>query len=145
MHSDKNPGRAGQRRVDLLVLAFTLFVASCLIGMLTNTLSLAMLPVPVLLALMMLIGALDLEDRWASRKGVAAIIAFNLVSIALWTVSWLTFQGTATTVAGLPLSSGLLMLIVWPLYIFGGGLLFAYWVHTSKGNELVESLSDGDS
>lgn len=143
MSSNAAPTTRNQRRIDVLIIGFTVLVACCMIGMLTNTLFLAMIPLPILLALMMFMGALDLRDAWNRGASLTILVLFNAVSIGLWVAAWATADIHHITIAGLPVSTGLLMLILWPIYIFGSGLVYAHWMRNSKDEDVVEDTAKG--
>lgn len=142
MPSEVTPPAENQRRIDLLIIGFTVLVVCCMVGMLTNILFLAMVPLPILLALMMFMGALDLRGNWDQRKSITVLALFNAVSVGIWVAAWATADVHHITLGGFPVSTGLLMLVLWPIYIFGSGLVYAYWVRTSKDADVVVETTE---
>lgn len=116
----------GQSRVDRIVLAFTGLLTLTMIGMLVNNPGLTMVPIPLMVALLMLLATLRPGNRLPARKVLVAQAIFHLGSLAIWLVAWLAVGNDEITIAGMTTSMGMLVVIGWPFYTITSGLLYAY-------------------
>ncbi|PRZ42172.1 hypothetical protein CLV47_10643 [Antricoccus suffuscus] len=116
----------GQSRVDRIVLTFTTLLVLTMIGMFANNAALIMLPIPLIIAVMMLLATLGPNNTWPTRSVIVVLGAYSAISLAVWLVAWLALGNPAITIAGLPTSMGVLVLVGWPFYSIASGLLYAF-------------------
>lgn len=138
--------KAGQDRVDRFVLMLALLLIVSLVGMFGNSPALILLPVPLIVALLTLLSVLDRENGWPDRGTLAAVIAFHAVSVALWTTALVALHDERITIAGLPTSTGVVTLILWPFYTLFSGALYAFCAErlglTKVHDQLNHAIAD---
>ena len=116
---------AGQARVDRFVAVFALLLVIALAGMLTGTASLVIAPIPLLALTLTLLAVLGPDNRWPDTGTLVLVCAFHTVSIALWAVALAAIGDETPVIAGMPLSTGVLTLVAWPVYALISGPLYA--------------------
>lgn len=121
-----------QQRIDRFILAFTVLLIVCMVGLISNNLTLIIVPLPVMLAVLMLLGSLDINGRWPSQGSLMLIIAFNVLSVALWVIALVSVGSAGTTLAGIPLEVGILVVVAWPVYTAMSGPLYAIFAYRSE-------------
>ncbi|WP_134321998.1 hypothetical protein [Cumulibacter soli] len=116
----------GQGRIDRLVVSFTTLMLLSMVGMMINSAALIIIPVPLMVALLMLLAVLRPGNRWPVRSVFVTQGIFHLISLALWIVALVAIDSEQITIAGLPTSTGVLVVIAWPFYTVVTGLLYAF-------------------
>lgn len=134
-----NSPQLGQSRVDKIILIFSMLIVVAMIGMLSNIAVLIILPLPLMMAVLMFLGTLDRQGRWPDKSVVVAMCIFHGVSFALWFIAWLALHNNTVTIAGLPTSTGVLIVIAWPFYTLVSGPLYAYCA-TRMGTDKLQSM-----
>lgn len=115
----------GQARVDRFVLGFSLLIALALVGMLTGNATLVIAPVPLLAFVLTLLAVLGPDNRWPDRTTLLLVTGFHTISVALWAVALGAIGDESPALAGIPLSTGVLWLLAWPLYALLSGPVYA--------------------
>ena len=121
-----NSSILGQGRVDRIILVFSALLILAMVGMFTNIIALIILPLPLMIAVLMFLATLDRRGRWPDRPVLVALSVFHAISFALWFIAWLALHDNAITIAGLPTSTGVLIVIAWPFYTILSGPLYAF-------------------
>lgn len=116
---------SNQRRVDALVLGLSGLLLLALAGMLFGVPELLTLTLPLMMTVLMLMGALDRSNRW-NRRVLGLVLAFNAVSFALWLVVTLTVSSQAVAFGGLSVAAGVFVYLAWPYYTVVSGPLYAF-------------------
>ena len=112
-------------------------IAACMllmgIGMVFDVPGLIFYPVPIVFALFLLLGGINLEGKL--EKVVPGLVAYSVIFGALFI--WMVVARESTTIVwGLPISSAILVYIIWPFTVLTSGALYAWVYQTwlSKSN-----------
>ncbi|MBW0101107.1 hypothetical protein [Pseudonocardia sp. KRD291] len=116
----------GQARVDRFVAVFALLLVIALVGMLTGHAALVIAPISLLALTLTLLAVLGPDNRWPDRATLFLVCVFHTVSIALWAVALGAIGDETPAFAGMPLSTGILTLVAWPVYALLGGPVYAF-------------------
>lgn len=116
----------GQARVDRFMAVFALLLVIALAGMLTGTAALVIAPIPLLALTLTLLAVLGPDNRWPDRASLVLVCAFHTVSIALWAAALAAIGDETPAFAGMPLSTGVLTLVAWPVYALLSGPVYAF-------------------
>lgn len=116
---------AGQARVDRFVAGFAVLLLVALAGMLTGTAALVIAPIPLLATVLTLLAVLGPGNRWPDRGTLLLVCAFHTVSVALWAVALAAIGDETPVLGGLPLSTGVLTVVAWPVYALLSGPVYA--------------------
>ena len=118
--------QAGQTRIDRFVLTFAALLVIAMIGMFAGSPALIILPVPLMIALLNFLSVLDRENGWPDRATITALVIFHAISTAFWVGALWTLHDEHIVIAGLPISTGLIVLGAWPFYTLFSGPLYAF-------------------
>lgn len=118
--------KAGQQRIDRFVLVLAALLVVAMVGMFANNVALILVPVPLIVTLLTLLSVLDRENGWPDRGTLTAVVAFHSVSTALWLIALLAVHDESIVIGGMPLSTGILTLVLWPFYTVLSGPLYAF-------------------
>jgi sodium/proline symporter len=129
----------GLGRVDALVAVSFVAIAIASAGMMFDWWLAVYYAIPVLTAVFMLMGSLNMRDGW-SRSMVAQVSAFGLALVALFAVSHATLNGEGT-LGGLPTSTAVMVYVIWPLTAVVAPLLYTPLYQTWLRHDLGESPS----
>lgn len=121
------------RRMDLTIGAIAACMLLMLIGMLFDVPGLIFYPVPVLFTIFLLLGGINLEGQL--RKVVPGLVAYAVIFGSLF-VLMVALRDDPTLILGLPISSAILVYIIWPFTTLTSGALYAWvyqtWLSKSK-------------
>lgn len=109
-----------------------------LIGMLFDVPGLIFYPVPVLFLIFLLMGGINLEGRLS--KVLPGLIAYAVIFGGLF-IGMGLMQDDTSLVLGLPISTAILVYLIWPLTTLTSGALYA-WVYQTW---LSKSDLDGNN
>lgn len=113
------------RRMNQIIGAIALCMVLMLIGMLFDIPALIFYPVPVLFLIFLLLGGINLEGQL--RKVVPGLIVYAGVFGGLF-IAMVALRDDATLVLGLPVSTAILVYLIWPFTTLTSGVLYA-WVY----------------
>lgn len=124
------------RRMNLTIAAIAICLVLMLVGMLFDVPGLIFYPVPALFLIFLLMGGINLEGQL--RKVVPGLIRYAVIFGGLF-IAMVAFRDDATLILGLPISSAILMYLIWPFTTLTSGVLYA-WVYQTW---LAKSDLDG--
>lgn len=118
--------KAGQARIDQIILTFAVILVAALIGMLANVPTLIILSVPFILAVLMFMSVLDRHNGWPDRATITVLLIFHGISLALWSTALIGLGSKNITLGGMTTSAGIITLVAWPFYALFSGPLYAF-------------------
>lgn len=123
------------RRINSLVLTVGGIAAAMLIGMLFNLPDLIYYTTPLLIFVFMLIGGIN---RQGSFKGVLGGILGYAIILGIIIVLMGALQSSDIMWFGLPISSGILIYVLWPFATISSGLMYAWVYHSWLSRDVSE-------
>lgn len=125
--------QTSDRRMNQAIAVIAVCMGLMLIGMLFDVPGLIFYPVPVLLLIFLLMGGINLEGQ--IKKVLPGLVAYAVIFGGLFTTMGL-LQDDTSLVLGLPISSAILVYLIWPFTTLTSGALYAWVYQTwlSKSN-----------
>lgn len=128
------------RRINVLVLAVGGIAAAMLVGMLFNIPALILYTTPLLIFVFMLLGGIN---RRGSYRGVLGPIIGYAIVLGIIIVLMGVLQSSDIMWFGLPISTGILVYVLWPFATISSGLMYAWVYHSWLSRDVTdESPSD---
>lgn len=126
-------------RADALVAFCFALTAVATIGISFDLWQLVYYPIPLLVTLFMMMGALDEKDTW-SRAAITWILVFGLVLTLLFAAADAMLRGEVL-IGGLPASTAIFLYALWPFSTVAGPLLYAlvYRIWIRHGLDTTEN------
>lgn len=117
--------QASDRKMNLTIAIITGCMLLMLVGMLFDVPGLIFYPVPALFLIFLLMGGINLEGRLS--KVLPGLISYAVIFGGLFIAMGL-LQDDTTLVLGLPISTAILVYLIWPFTTLTSGALYA-WVY----------------
>jgi hypothetical protein len=109
-------------KIDALMGAVGVLFLALLIGMATDQWLLTLAPIPVLAAVLMIVGSLDRSNKVGNA--LLPVTAFSLVLLAGFMWAALSV-GSSGTLGGMEMPLGVVYYFIWPFTTLFTGLLYA--------------------
>lgn len=133
--------RNSNRRMDQSIAGIAVCMLLMLTGMLFDIPGLIFYPAPVLFMIFLLMGGLNLEGE--IKKVLPGLVAYALIFGGMFVVMGL-LRDDPSIVFGLPISSAILIYLIWPFTVLTSGALYAWVYQTWLSKSDLDRPEDPD-
>lgn len=125
--------QTSDRRMNQAITVIAISMALMLVGMLFDIPGLIFYPVPVLFLIFLLMGGVNLEGQL--KKVLPGLVTYAVIFGGLF-IAMVVLQDDTSLVLGLPISTAILVYLIWPFTTLTSGALYAWVYQTwlSKSN-----------
>lgn len=131
--------QGSERRMNQAIAVIAICMLSMLVGMLFDVPGLIFYPVPALFLIFLLMGGVNLEGRLG--KVLPGLIAYAVIFGGLF-IAMGILQNDTTLVFGLPVSTAILVYLIWPFTTLTSGALYAWVYQTWLSKSHLDDTND---